>query len=242
MSRGCPFGIMGSSDGCLGCHSVHPRLVDPTLQASSYAGIPPQIQSLRSEGGTTQFSGGTLIRPPLPRQSCSRVSHAKCHRHIRHPRRTQAQDGASLRASGQNRHPFTMRRTSVTELLARRQIVDIPQPETSLRPHLYHPGDIQNMARNRFTDERRTLPPRSFLNLFTVPVPLRPPRIPSRVVPSSPTPRLAQHWRHRVKHRRFIPLFPEHPLVAISSPCPPHFGHIHQAPQLFPQSQATHSP
>ena len=76
-----------------------------------------------------------------------------------------------------------MRRTSVTELLTRRQIVDIPQPETSLRPHLYHPGDIQNMARNRFTDERRTLPPRSFLNLFTVPVPLRPPRVPSRVVP-----------------------------------------------------------
>ena len=26
MSRGCPFGIMGSSDECLGCHSVHPRL------------------------------------------------------------------------------------------------------------------------------------------------------------------------------------------------------------------------
>ena len=26
MSRGCPFGFMGSSDECLGCHSVHPRL------------------------------------------------------------------------------------------------------------------------------------------------------------------------------------------------------------------------
>ena len=68
MSRGCPFGFMGSSDGCLGCHSVHPRLVDPTIQASSYAGIPPQIQSLRSEGGTTQFSRGDFDQaaPPPP--------------------------------------------------------------------------------------------------------------------------------------------------------------------------------
>ena len=179
MSRGCPFGIMGSSDECLGCHSVHPGLESHL----KFRVCVPREGQLNFRAGDFDQAVPLFVRV-FPTPSVIDTSTIPGELGLRM---------ASLRASGRNRHPFTMRRTSVTELLARRQIVDIPQPETSLRPHLYHPRDIQNMARNRFTDERRTLPPRSFLNLFTVPVPLRPPRVPSQVVPSSPTPHLAPH-------------------------------------------------
>ena len=77
MSRVCPFEIMGSSDECLGCHSVHPRLES---RLKFRVCVPRE--------GQLNFRAGDFDQA-VPLLS-SRVSHAKRHRHIHNPRGTRA--------------------------------------------------------------------------------------------------------------------------------------------------------
>ena len=155
------------------------------------------------------------------------------------PERARAQDGPSSRAGGRDTHSFATRQASVTKLLARCQIVDVPQPETSLHPHSHYPVDISNMARNRVPNERRTVAARSFIDVFPDRFSSRLARRLSQVISPPSRTQLGPSLRHRVRYCQSFPSFPEHPLITIPFSSFPHFGCVHQAPRLFPQSQGT---
>ena len=150
------------------------------------------------------------------------------------PQRVQAQDGTSYRAGGRDSHSFATRQASVTKLLTCCQIVDVPQPETSLQPRSHHPVNISNMARNRVPNERRIVAARSFVDVFPDRFSSRLARGLSQVISPPSRTQLGPSLRHQVRYRQSFPSFPEHPLITIPFSSFPHFGCVHQAPRLFP--------